>query len=76
MAKAIQIRNVPNSFHRILKSRAAAEGMSLSKYLVRELGLMTERPTLKELSDRLKRRKPVELNISAARLVRIGRDAL
>ena len=33
----IQVRNVPDSVHRILKSRAAQAGMSLSDYLLAEL---------------------------------------
>jgi len=33
----IQIRNVSDDLHRLLKARAATEGMSLSDYLLREL---------------------------------------
>ena len=35
--KMIQIRNVPDSLHRALKSRVALEGMSLSDYLRAEI---------------------------------------
>ena len=33
----IQIRRVPDDVHRTLKARAAAEGTSLSEYLLREM---------------------------------------
>ena len=41
MSATIQIRNVPDTLHRKLKSRAALAGMSLSDYLlqhIRDLG--------------------------------------
>jgi len=56
MSKMIQVRNVPESLHRRLKSRAAAEGLSLSDYLLRELKLAAEVPTLADLSERLQQR--------------------
>ena len=34
----VQIRNVPSDFHRRLKARAAMEGMSMSDYILREVG--------------------------------------
>jgi plasmid stability protein len=43
MSKMIQIRNVPDEMHRELKMRAAAAGMSLSDYIKRELGQLTDR---------------------------------
>ncbi len=44
----IQIRNVPEDFHRRLKARAVANGQSLSDYLLNELKLIADRPTLQE----------------------------
>ncbi|WP_372790267.1 hypothetical protein [Paraconexibacter sp.] len=44
----IQIRNVPDDFHRRLKARAAENGQSLSDYLLDELRLIADRPTLRE----------------------------
>ena len=41
MSKMIQVRNVPDEMHRALKTSAAAEGMSLSDYIKRELGGVT-----------------------------------
>ncbi len=43
MSKMIQIRNVPDEMHRELKMRAAAAGMSLSDYIKKELGFLTDR---------------------------------
>ena len=71
----IQIRNVPDSMHRTLKARAAMAGMSLSDYLLQELRLIAERPTMEEMRKRLQQRKPVILPISAAEIVRAERDS-
>jgi plasmid stability protein len=60
MPKMIQIRNVPDDIHRALKVRAAKEGMTLSAYLLREVAQLAERPTLEELMDRARRRKPLK----------------
>jgi len=55
----IQIRNVPDSLHRRLKSRAALAGMSLSDYLLSEIREVAERPTLDELRSRLQGRSRI-----------------
>ncbi|MBV8055886.1 MAG: hypothetical protein JOZ29_05635 [Deltaproteobacteria bacterium] len=75
MSRMIQVRNVPDSMHRILKSRAAQAGMSLSDYLLAELRQIAERPTMDELRKRLQQREPVALPISAAQAVREERDS-
>jgi antitoxin FitA len=75
MSKMIQLRNVPDALHRSLKARAAMAGMSLSDYLVNEIKEIAERPTLAELRERLQRRKPVAIELDAARLVREEREA-
>src|SRR5690349_16631106 len=59
MSKMVQLRNVPDALHRSLKARAALAGMSLSDYLLAEIREIAERPTLAELRDRLRARKPV-----------------
>jgi antitoxin FitA len=58
MTKMIQIRNVPDDVHRLLKARAAAAGMSLSDYLKRELEDAAARPTLEEIDARVRARGP------------------
>lgn len=75
MPKMIQIRNVPDALHRILKARAAKAGMSLSDYLLAEIKEIAERPTLSELRERLHKRKPVSVELDTARLVREEREA-
>jgi antitoxin FitA len=71
----IQLRNVPEDMHRVLKSRAATAGMSLSDFLLAEIRQIAERPTVAELRDRLHRRRGVPLRVSAADAVRQERDA-
>ena len=71
----IQLRNVPEALHRSLKARAAMAGMSLSDYLLAEIKEIAERPTLAELRDRLRSRKPLAVQLDTARLVREERDA-
>lgn len=49
----LQIRNVPDDLSRILKARAAAEGRSLSDYLLRELERVAGRPSQSEVLERI-----------------------
>ncbi len=74
MSKMIQIRNVPDDLHRKLKARAALEGMTLSDYLLSEIGRSAERPTLREIRERLHQRAPVEPRLPPADAVRAERD--
>ncbi len=74
MGTMIQIRNVPETLHRQLKSRAALAGMSLSDYLLSEIRQMAERPTIDELRARLRSRTETVLSISPAEAVRAERD--
>jgi plasmid stability protein len=71
----IQVRNVPDALHRNLKSRAATAGMSLSDYLLVELREIAERPTLAEFRERIHTRKPLQVALDTARLVREERAA-
>ena len=75
MSKTIQIRNVPESLHRRLKSQAKAAGVSLSEYILTEIRELAGRPTLPELTERLKTHQPVKLSMSAAAAVRFERDS-
>jgi plasmid stability protein len=52
----IQIRDVPEDVHRILKARAAAQGTSLSDYLLREVVRVARTPTPEELDERIRSR--------------------
>lgn len=75
MSTMIQIRNVPDEVHRVLKARAALAGMSLSEYLLRELRNVAERPTLEEMRKRLSSRQPVQPHPSPAAVIRAERDS-
>lgn len=75
MSKMIQIRNVPDDLHRTLKVRAAKAGMTLSDYLLSEIEVIAEKPTLKEWVEMVSRDEPVELDESPAEIIRRMRDA-
>jgi len=70
MPKMIQVRNVPDDLHRTLKSRAALEGLSLSDYLLREIRQTAERPTLREMADRLAKRPTLKFRVSPTDILR------
>jgi antitoxin FitA len=72
--KTLQIRNVPEDVHRRLKSRAALEGRSLSEYALFELVRALERPTRRELLDRVRGREPVE-DVDVVGILREEREA-
>jgi len=48
MSKTMQVRDVSDRVHSILKARAAREGMSPSDFIKRELDSSAERPTMRE----------------------------
>lgn len=75
MSTMIQIRNVPDEIHRAAKARAALEGLSLSEFALAALRDAVSRPTLAELSARIRLLEPVEGAPAAADLVRAERDA-
>ena len=75
MSKMIQLRNVPDSLHQQLKSRAALAGMSLSDYLIWEARKIIERPSSTEILARLARRTRISPKLSPADAVRQERDA-
>lgn len=74
MSRMVQIRNVPDSIHRQLKSRAALAGFSLSDYLLGELRKTLERPTREELMERLARRSRVAPKPAPSEMVRRERE--
>jgi plasmid stability protein len=69
----IQIRNVPEDVHRTLKARAATRGMSLSEYLLAEVTEISERPSLEELVERIRRRPMIRSRVSSAKIIRDAR---
>lgn len=73
--KTLQIRNVPEDVHRRLKARAALEGRSLSELALSELRRALERPTRRELLERVQAREAAAVSQPAADAVRAERDA-
>lgn len=56
MSKMIQIRDVPDEVHRMLKVRAAAEGISLSDYIKRDLEELARQATIEDVFARARAR--------------------
>jgi plasmid stability protein len=75
MSKMVQIRDVSDEVHRILKARAAREGMSLSDFLKRELERAAERPSMQEWLDGVRQAKPISSKMSAVQAIRDLRDS-
>jgi len=73
--KMVQIRNVPDEVHRRLKARAAMEGKSLSELALAELARSLERPTRRELIERVQARERAVVSQSPADALRAERDA-
>ena len=69
----VQIRDVDSETVDVLKSRAAAKGMSLSDYLKREVERLATELPLEELLTRLRDSPRRDIGISGAELVRDGR---
>jgi antitoxin FitA len=71
----LQIRNVPEDVSRVLKSRAAKSGQSLSEYALHLLKRDALTPTFEELSQRIEARGRLEIGTAAADILREERDA-
>ena len=74
MTVTIRIRNVPEPLHRRLKARAAMEGVSVSRYVLREIERSLERPTRRELLEAIASQPERELNPPPAEILREERD--
>ena len=75
MSTMIQIRNVPDGVHRAAKARAALEGVTLSDFALAALREAVNRPTVAEITARIRLLEPVEDLPPMADLVRAERDA-
>ena len=71
----IQIRNVPPELHQKLKARAAELGLTLSEYLLREAERAVEKPTIEELTRRIRARRLPKLKTPPADLIRADRES-
>jgi plasmid stability protein len=56
VTKLLQVRHVPDELHAALRERAAARGLSLSEYVLRELQASAARPDKAEVLARAARR--------------------
>ncbi len=70
----IQIRNVPEEFHRKVKARAALAGLSMSEFIMRELDKVLKKPTRAEVLAQIRALGPIEDGPSGAELIREGRE--
>jgi plasmid stability protein len=75
MSKTIQVRDVPDRVHRILKARAAREGMSLSDFIKQELERSAVQPTMREWLENTRQAKPISTKRSAVQIIRELRDS-
>src|SRR6185503_5748202 len=75
MPRMIQIRHVPDTLHRKLRSRAALAGMSLSDYLRKELEGLANRLTTAEVQDRLSGLGPMRVREAPADAIRAERES-
>jgi antitoxin FitA len=74
MSRTVQIRDVPDDVHRVLRARAAAAGLSLSAYLLAELTRVAERPPVADVLTRAAARHGGARIDDIVAAVRSGRD--
>ncbi len=74
MGVLVQIRDLPEPVHRVLKARAAASGVSMSEYLRTVLTRDASRPTPDELAARIAARGRAHTTEGAELAVRRLRD--
>lgn len=74
MNTMIQIRNVPETLHRRLKVRAAMEGVSMSRFVLREIERALERPSRRDLLEAIRAQPEIELDPPPAEILREERE--
>jgi hypothetical protein len=74
MPKMIQVRNVPDPLHRELVKRAHSRGETLTQYVQGVLEREVRRPLATEVLERIRGRRPVELERPIAELIREDRE--
>lgn len=72
--KTIQVRNVPDDVHVVLRSRAAVEGMSLSDFVLGQLERVAAYPPLPEVLARAGSRSGGAAAEAIVEAVRAQRD--
>lgn len=72
---SVQIKDVPDDTHRVLRERAARAHQSLQEYLRSRLIAEAARPTVEEVLDRVDERRGGRVSFeSAVRDIRLDRD--
>ncbi len=74
MSKSVQIRDVPDDVHRVLRSRAARADMSLSDYLKAEVCRLAEHPPIADVLARAGARSGGASSQAIREAVRAARD--
>lgn len=74
MPKTIEIKDVPDELHRKLVIRAAKNGMTLSEYILSEIGGVAKKPTMEEWLEVVSDREPVKTSETSAEIIRRHRD--
>ena len=64
--RTLQVRNVPEQTHAVLRQRAAKAGMSLQEYLLATLNELAARPTVAEVLARAGGRAGGAVGLAAA----------
>jgi len=73
---SVQIKNVPDDIHRVLRRRAAEAGQSMQEYLLALLADHAERPTLADVFARIDQRTGSGLDTAfIVESIRADRDA-
>lgn len=72
----VQVKNVPEDVHRVLRRRAADAGQSLQEYLLASLTEQARSPTLDDVLARVRERSGGSVPLAEAVVaVRADRDA-
>lgn len=75
---SVQIKNVPDDVHRVLRHRAVEAGQSLQEYLLAQLTDSARKPTLGEIFKRIESRPDSGARVSfedAETAIRADRDS-
>jgi plasmid stability protein len=74
--KNVQVRNVPERVHKVLRRRAAEAGQSLQEYLLQMLEESAGQLSVKEVFDRVRKRSGgvTDPNFDSAELIRQIRE--
>jgi hypothetical protein len=66
---------VSSELNRALKIRAEQAGLTVPEYLLRDTERSEDAPTMAELTERIRNRKPVDLDTPTADLIREERES-